>query len=402
MSSTLDITSLPLDGKRVLVRVDFNVPLDESGRITDDTRIKATLPTIEYLLAKKARVILMSHLGRPKGKKEPAFSLAPCAKRLEELIQVKVTMAPDCIGPEVETLVNNLPQGQILLLENLRFYEAEEKPEKDPQFAKQLSHLADFYINDAFGTAHRAHSSTTQIAQFFEGRAAPGFLLEKEITFLGTHFDQPRHPFFAIIGGAKVSSKLKVLIRLLDKVDALFLGGGMAYTFLKAQGTAIGNSLCEEELLSAANDFLAEAKKRKKEIYLPCDIRIADHFGEEAKQRVVSTEEGIPAGWEGMDIGPKTIGLWTALLQKGNMIFWNGPVGVFELAPFSKGTTAIAETLAHMPKAITIAGGGDSTAAINQLGLSSFFTHISTGGGASLEYIELGTLPGIQAISKKD
>ncbi len=388
----MNIQDLPLKDKKILIRVDFNVPFDKQGAISDDTRIREALPTIQYILDKGGSVILMSHLGRPEGKKDPKFTLKPCAMRLGELLGKEVKMAPDCIGEEVEKIVASLRPREVLLLENLRFYPAEEKPEKDPEFAKKLAKLGDYYINDAFGTAHRAHSSTATIAQYFKGRSGAGFLLQKEINFLGEAFAQPKHPFYAVIGGAKVSTKLGVLKSLLSKVDALFIGGGMAFTFLKAQGISIGNSLCEDNLVEEARQFLADAKKP---IYLPKDVVIAN----EAQQKVIETSKGIPEGWQGMDIGPETSKLWKEQLSQAKMVFWNGPLGVFEIPNFAKGTREMAETLANLD-AVTIAGGGDSVAAINQMGLSKKFSHISTGGGACLEYIEFGHLPGIDALNK--
>jgi len=392
------IQNLSVEGKKVLVRVDFNVPLNEAGEITDDTRIQAAIPTIEFLLNHGATVILMSHLGRPKGKKEARFSLAPCAKRLEELLGQPVKMAPDCVGEKVEKMANGLKSKEILLLENLRFHEAEEKPEKDPLFAENLAKLADFYVNDAFGTAHRAHSSTATITSYFPGKAAAGLLLQKEIDFLGQHFKKPKHPFYAVIGGAKVSSKLGVLESLLQKVDALFIGGGMAYTFLKAQGIEIGDSLCEDALLRKAKGFLQAAQKKKIPLFFPVDLVVADAFSASANTQVIETSQGIPLGYEGMDIGPKTLEQWLSTLKNSQMIFWNGPLGVFEFPPFAHGTNGMAQGLASLP-ATTIIGGGDSVAAINKLGLSQKFSHVSTGGGACLEYIEYGHLRGIDALS---
>jgi phosphoglycerate kinase len=394
----MKLKDLPLKEKPVLVRVDFNVPLNGAGEITDDTRIQAVLPTLNYLLSQKAKVILMSHMGRPKGEKKEKYSLKPCAKRLSEFLGMEVTMAPDCVGEKVETLVSRMHSGSVLLLENLRFCPAEEKPELDPEFAKQLAKLADFYVNDAFGAAHRAHSSITEVPKYFPQKRAAGFLLEKEIEFLGKHFKAPKHPFYAIIGGAKVSSKLGVLQSLLEKADALFIGGGMAYTFLKAQGIEIGNSLFEADKLSEAKKFLETAENKKTPIFLPKDLVIANTFSNDAEKKVIQIPKGIPAGWEGMDIGPLTQESWAQTLKNAQMVFWNGPVGVFELPNFAKGTNAIARALAEL-SAVTIVGGGDSLAAVNQAGLGKKFTHLSTGGGASLEYIEFGQLPGIQALS---
>lgn len=394
----LSIRDLNLKNQRVLVRVDFNVPLNADGSISDDTRIRAALPTIQYILSQGAKVILMSHLGRPDGKRDMRYSLAPCAERLSILLKQPVLLATDCIGPQVEEQVHALKTGHVLMLENLRFHAAEEAPSSEPNFAKQLAKLADVYVNDAFGTAHRSHSSTATITQYFPGKAAAGFLMAQEIEFLHAHFTQPQHPFYAIIGGAKVSTKMGILRSLLAKVDALFIGGGMAYTFLKAQGCAIGLSICENHLLESAKQFLEEAKNRKISIYLPQDLVIADQFSEQAATQTVSCQKGIPAGWQGMDIGPQTASKWVELLQKARMVFWNGPLGVFEMTPFAKGTQEIAQALAQNT-GITIIGGGDTVAAINQMGLTTRFTHISTGGGASLEYIEYGHLPGIDALS---
>jgi len=393
----MNIKDLPVSGKKVLVRVDFNVPLNKEGKITDDTRIKAALPTISYLLKKDAAVILMSHLGRPKGQFNTDLSLRPCAIHLEELLGQKVEFAKDCIGRSAEKKVEALKPGEVLLLENLRFHEAEENPEKDPSFAKKLASFGDFYVNDAFGTAHRAHSSTATIAKYFPNLAAPGFLLEKEISFLGKHFEKPEHPFYAIIGGAKVSSKLGVLNSLLSKVDALFIGGGMAYTFFKAQGISIGDSLCEEELIPKAKDFLQEAEEKKIPVFLPIDLVIADAFSNDAHHKTIEVNQGIKMGWQGMDIGPATRTQWSNTLENAKMVFWNGPLGVFEFSTFAAGTNAIAETLSNL-NAVTIIGGGDSVSAINNLGIADKFSHISTGGGASLEYIEYGHLPGIDAL----
>lgn len=398
----LTLKDLPLHGKKALVRVDFNVPLNTQGQITDDTRIRSTLPTIQYLLSKGAGVILMSHLGRPEGKKDLKFSLAPCAKQLSALLDLPVLFASDCIGSESETLARSLKPGQILLLENLRFYPAEEKPKLDPSFAEKLSKLGDIYVNDAFGTAHRAHSSTATITQFFPKKAAAGLLLEKEIEFLGSCVSQPKHPFYAIIGGAKISSKIGVLKSLLSKVDALFIGGAMAYTFFKAQGIEMGDSLVEMEFIAQAKEFLSLAKNQKIPVYLPEDIVIADRFSEDAKTQIISSHKNISSGWQGMDIGSQTIKSWEKLLVQAAMIFWNGPLGVFEMPPFAAGTQAIASIIAKMPHVISIIGGGDSVAAINEMHLADRFTHLSTGGGASLEFIEYGHLPGIDALSDKN
>ncbi len=381
----LSLKDLSIRGKRVLMRVDFNVPI-EKGKITDDSRIKAALPSIEYVLKQGGSLILMSHLGRPKGK-EADLTLAPCAKRLSDLLKKPVQMASDCVGPEVEKMASELQPGQVLLLENLRFHPEEEKPENG--FVQKLAKLGDCYVNDAFGTAHRAHASTAVIAKFFPGKSAMGFLMEKEVDELAPLLKKAERPFYAIIGGAKISTKIGVIKKLLDLVDALFIGGGMTYTFLRAQGIPIGDSLNEE----------AEVVRSPK-IHLPVDIVIADSFSNDAKHKVVSIKEGIPAGWQGMDIGPETVKKWGEELKTASTIFWNGPVGVFEMPNFAEGTRGIAEILAKA-HAKTIVGGGDSVAAVQQMGLGKKMTHLSTGGGASLEFLEFGHLPGIDALSDK-
>lgn len=397
----LRIQDLDLKGKRVLVRVDFNVPQDEKQNITDDTRIVSSLPTIEYILKEGGSVILMSHLGRPKGKPAPEFSLAPCAKRLSELLKKKISLAPDCVGDKVEEMAKALKPGELLLLENLRFHEAEEKPSKDPEFAKKLAKLAEIYINDAFGAAHREHSSTATIASHFPSRAAAGFLMQREISFLGEALLHPKKPFYAIIGGAKVSSKLGVLYALLDKVDALFIGGGMSYTFLKAQGISIGNSICEEELLEKAKEILRLAKEKNIALHLPLDLVIAKEFKADAESQVVLSQKGIPDGFQGMDMGPLTREKWKKEFKFAKTIFWNGPVGVFEFDSFAKGTESVARGVAASG-AVTIVGGGDSIAALQKLNLVEKMSHVSTGGGASLEYIEFGKLPGVEALTTID
>lgn len=396
MDNVAALKNLPLSNARVFVRVDFNCPLDATHSITDDSRIVASLPTIEYLIKNNAKVILASHLGRPKGKSIDC-SLAPCAKRLSELLGKPVVLADDSIGAGVEKLVADMKPGDVILLENLRFYPAEEKPELDPSFAKNLAKLADFYVNDAFGTAHRAHSSTAVIAQYFSGKAAAGFLLEKEINFLGTATATPKRPFFAIIGGAKISTKIGVLKALSKKVDALMIGGGMAYTFLKAKGISIGDSIVEDSMIDTAKEILNSGVK----IYLPLDIVAATEFNNDSPYKTFSTIEGIEPGYQGMDIGPATVAAWVTALQEAKTVLWNGPVGVFEMPNFAKGTLAIANALATLKDAITIVGGGDSVAAIQEAGLADKFSHVSTGGGASLEYVEFGTLPGIEALKNK-
>ena len=383
MIPTLD--DLNVSGKRVLVRVDFNVPQDSSGHITDDSRVKASLATIEELLNKGARLILMSHLGRPGGKKEAKYSLKPCAERLSELLKRPVLMAPDCQGEKVQEMVRGLQDGEVLLLENLRFYKEEEEPNE--AFVKALASLGEVYVNDAFGTAHRAHASTAAIAAYFEGVRAAGRLLQKEIAFLGEALLSPKRPFYALIGGAKVSSKLGVLKALFDKADALFIGGAMAYTFLKAKGEQVGLSLVEESLIPEAKKLLQNAKCP---LYLPEDSVLDD-------ESVVT--HAIPENRRGLDIGPKTAALWSEKLKEAKTIFWNGPVGLFEDPLFAKGTKKMAEAIVKSG-ALTIVGGGDSVAAIESQGLASKISHLSTGGGASLEYIEKGTLPGIEALKQ--
>ena len=387
----LTIRDLPLKNKRVLMRVDFNVPI-ENGEITDDSKIRAALPTIEYAIQQGACVILMSHLGRPKSKPSDEFSLTPCFKRLSELLQSPVSFANDCVGKAVEGKVKELQRGQVLLLENLRFHVGEEKPEQDPDFVKQLAALGDCYVNDAFGSAHRAHASTAWIAKQFPHLSAMGFLMEKEIAALSPLVKNPVRPFFTIIGGSKISTKIGLINNLLKHVDALFIGGAMAFTFFKAKGISVGTSLVEDP---KTIDHLPMEK-----IYLPMDLVIADRFSNEARRKVIDVKQGIPDGWQGMDIGPKTITSWTQLLSKGRTIFWNGPVGVFEMPHFLEGTRALAKYLSQCD-ATTIIGGGDSVAAIQKMGLQDRFAHLSTGGGASLEFLEFGHLPGIDALSQK-
>lgn len=399
MAEPKSITELNVQGKKVLIRVDFNVPLDKSGKISDDTRIQSALPTIQYVLKNGGSCILMSHFGRPK-KASPEFSLAPCAKRLSELLNQPVLMAKDCIGSDVEEEVKKLKEGSVLLLENVRFYPAEEKPELDPTFAEKLAKLGDLYVNDAFGCAHREHSSTYTVAQYFKGKSAVGFLMQKEIDFLGKHVKKPVPPFYAIIGGAKVSTKIGVLKALINKANALFIGGGMAFTFMKAQGIPIGNSLVEENMVQTANEIIALCKAKNVSLFLPTDIVAATSFENGAPSEVFDAKIGIADGYQGMDIGDKTIASWQKELVKGKTVLWNGPVGVFEFPNFAKGTKAIAACLAALSNATTIAGGGETVAAIQEANLADKFSHISTGGGASLEYIENGELPGIEILAK--
>ncbi len=392
------IRDIDLAGKRVLVRVDFNVPLDSKQQITDDTRIRAALPTIRYVLDQGAAVILMSHLGRPDGKAVEKLSLAPVARRLSELLGRPVQMATDCVGPAVEAQAKALQPGQVLLLENLRFHKEEEK--NDPDFARQLAALGEVYVNDAFGTAHRAHASTEGVTRYLPGVA--GFLMEKEINFLGSALENPRRPFVAIIGGAKVSDKIAVLERLISMVDALLIGGGMANTFLKAEGYEIGDSLFEEGKLDVARDLVAKAQNRGLRFLLPTDVVIADRFAADATYKVVSRDD-VPKGWRILDIGPKTVEAFRETLADAQTIVWNGTLGVAEMPAFAKGTDAIIEILAKRTQAgaITIIGGGDSAAAVEEAGAAEKMTHVSTGGGASLEFLEGRTLPGVAALQDK-
>jgi phosphoglycerate kinase len=342
----------------------------------------------------------MSHLGRPKDRVVPELTLKPCAERLSQLLGQKVLMAPDCIGPEVEKMVRSLGPKQVLMLENLRFHSGEEHPEKDPQFVEQLASLGDAYVNDAFGTAHRNHASTAALARYFPEKAAAGFLMEKEIDFLGEALKKPKRPFCAIVGGAKISTKCGVIEALMKKADVVLIGGGMAYTFFKAQGISIGDSIHEDDFLEKARELLALSGKGHGRLILPKDLMITDKVKEGANFHVIPVADGIPDGFEGVDIGPKTVQIFAVELRNASTIFWNGPLGVFEIPEFAKGTNAIAHVLADL-KAVTVVGGGDSIAAIQAAGLSEKITHLSTGGGASLEYIEFGELPGIEALTDK-
>ncbi|MDP7395943.1 MAG: phosphoglycerate kinase [Lentisphaeria bacterium] len=396
-----NVRDIELAGKRVIMRVDFNVPLD-GDTITDDTRIRAALPTIEYILDQGAGLVLMSHLGRPKGKRVPEMSLAPAAAHLQELLQRDVAIAGDCIGEAVAAQAAAVQPGQVLMLENTRFHAAEEGKGPDLQepqreMARQLAALGDIYVNDAFGAAHRAHASTAVIAEFAEAAVA-GFLIEKELEFLGKALESPERPFVAIIGGAKVSGKLELLKALVGKVDTAVVGGGMAYTFFKAQGRKIGNSLHEDDLLDTVNEIIADAVTNGVDVLLPVDNVIADDFSETANTQVVSGD--IPDGWEGMDIGPATIEKFSTIIAAAKTIVWNGPLGCFEMAPFAKGTMAVCQAIGAAD-AVSIVGGGDSVAAVQQSGLADRFDHVSTGGGALLEFLEGKILPGIAALNSK-
>lgn len=392
----MTVKDLDVRGKRVFVRVDFNVPQDETGRITDDTRIKAALPTIQDLSSRAARVILASHLGRPKGAPNPKYTLAPAAKRLGELLGKPVAMAEDCVGPAAEAKVKALKDGDILLLENVRFHAEEEK--NDPAFAKQLAALAEVYVNDAFGSAHRAHASTEGVAKFLHPAAA-GYLMEKELNFLGKAITNPDRPFVAILGGAKVKDKIGVITNLLDKVDTLIIGGGMAYTFLKAKGYEIGRSLLDADNVGFAGEMLARAEAKGVKLLLPVDTVVTDDFKSPTVTRTVPANQ-IPADLEGVDIGPETIKLFTAAIKAAKTVVWNGPMGVFEVPQFAAGTKAVAQAMVDAD-ALTIVGGGDSAAAVEQMGFAGRMTHVSTGGGASLEFLEGKVLPGVAALTEK-
>ncbi|KAK4434691.1 Phosphoglycerate kinase, chloroplastic [Sesamum alatum] len=392
-----DLSAADLKGKKVFVRADLNVPLDDNQNITDDTRIRAAVPTIKHLISNGAKVILSSHLGRPKGV-TPKYSLAPLVPRLSELLGIQVVKADDCIGPEVEKLVASLPEGGVLLLENVRFYKEEEKNE--PEFAKKLASLADLFVNDAFGTAHRAHASTEGVTKFLKPSVA-GFLLQKELDYLVGAVTSPKRPFAAIVGGSKVSSKIGVIESLLEKCDILLLGGGMIFTFYKAQGLSVGSSLVEADKLDLATSLLEKAKAKGVSLLLPTDVVIADKFAPDAESKVVPAS-AIPDGWMGLDIGPDSVKTFSDALETTKTVIWNGPMGVFEFDKFAVGTEAIANKLAELSgKGVTtIIGGGDSVAAVEKVGVANVMSHISTGGGASLELLEGKELPGVLALDE--
>lgn len=390
------VRDIDVKGKKVLVRCDFNVPLDENFNITDNRRIVGALPTIKYLLDNECKVILCSHLGRPKGQVKKEFSLAPVAKELSRLLGKEVKLAEDIIGPSAKELTSNMKDGEIVLLENVRFDAREE--ENDPEFAKELASMAEIYVNDAFGTAHRAHSSTAGVASYLP--AVAGFLMEKEINFLGTTLENPERPFMAILGGKKVSDKIGVIDSLLEKVDTLIIGGGMAYTFFKAMGYNVGNSICELDKLDLATSLMEKAKAKGVKLMLPIDTKVGKEFKEDTESKTVSYKE-IPDGWEGFDIGAETIKMYEEELSKAKTVIWNGPVGLFEFDQFAIGTNSIAKFLGSMKDVTTIIGGGDSAAAIEKLGIGDKFTHISTGGGASLEFLEGKKLPGVECLLDK-
>ncbi len=389
------VKDIELKGKKVFVRCDFNVPMDENKNITDNTRIVAALPTIKYLLEQNCKIILASHLGRPKGEVKPEYSLKPVAKELSKLLGKEVIMANDVIGEDAKNKVANLKEGEIVLLENVRFHR--EETDNEPQFAKELATMAEIFVNDAFGAAHRAHASTAGIAEYIP--AVSGFLIEKELKVLGDAINNPERPFMAILGGAKVSDKIGVIDSLLDKVDTLMIGGGMAYTFFKAQGYNVGNSLCEVDKINLALEAMEKAKQKGVKLLLPVDTKVGKEFKPDTESKTVAWTE-IPDDWEGFDIGEKTIEMFKKELKNAKTVIWNGPVGLFEFDQFAVGTNAIAKELAELD-ATTIIGGGDSGAAVEKAGLSDKMTHISTGGGASLEFLEGKKLPGIECLQDK-
>lgn len=388
------IEDIDVSGKKVLARCDFNVPLKD-GVITNDKRIVAALPTIKYLLDHNAKLILCSHLGRPKGEFKPEFSLAPVAARLSELLGKDVIMAKDVIGEDAKAKAAALKEGEVLLLENVRYHKEETK--NDPEFAKELASLAEIYVNDAFGAAHRAHASTEGVSHYLP--AVCGYLMQKEIAFIGGTLEDPKRPFVAILGGAKVSDKIGVITNLLDKVDTLIVGGGMAYTFMKAKGYNIGTSICEDEKVDLAKEIMAKAEAKGVKFYIPVDNRIADKFAEDAAYKDIDSDS-IPDGWMGMDIGPKSVELFCNAVKDAKTVIWNGPMGVFEFPNFANGTLAVAKAVADSD-AISVIGGGDSVAAVTKLGFADKMSHISTGGGASLEYMEGKVLPGIDCLNDK-
>ena len=389
------VKDIDLKDKKVLVRCDFNVPMDENKNITDNRRIVAALPTIKYLLEQNCKVVLCSHLGRPKGEFKPEYSLKPVAKELSKLLGQEVIMAEDVIGEDAKNKAENLKNGEVLLLENVRFHR--EETDNDPEFAKELASFGEIFVNDAFGTAHRAHASTEGVTKYLP--AVSGFLIEKELKFLGEALENPERPFVAILGGSKVSDKIGVIENLLEKVDTLIIGGGMAYTFFKAQGYSVGDSLCEEDKCDLASEIMQKAKEKGVKFLLPIDNKIGKEFKPDTESKTVKSTE-IPDGWEGLDIGEETIKLYKEELQNAKTIVWNGPLGVFEFDQFAVGTNEIAKALGDID-AIKIIGGGDSAAAVEKAGLADKMTHISTGGGASLEFLEGKKLPGIEALMDK-
>lgn len=401
MKEKLSIRDLEIKGKKVLLRVDFNVPL-EKGIIMDDSRIVASLPTIHYILDQGGSVILLSHLGRPNGKIDPKLSLRPIAKHLSQLLLKPVKMANDCCGPEVKKLSEELKPGEVLLLENLRFHPGEEKPEKESNFASSLAELGNLYVDDAFGVAHRSHASTTTLPRFFPGQAAAGFLIEKEIDYLGLHIKNPNRPFCAILGGAKISTKFKVIEALMQKADILLIGGAMANTFFLAENIPVGKSLVEKNFVSVAREIMDVGRQSRCRLLLPEDVVVTRRVEPNAHHEVIKIKGGIPDDMLIVDIGPETVKKYAQEIKKAATVFWNGPLGVFECPPYDQGSREIAMALSRLQgTAITIIGGGDTIAAIDRVGVTQTFSHISTGGGATLEYIEFGELPGIQALTSK-
>ena len=389
------IRDIDLKGKRVLVRCDFNVPMDENQNITDNRRIVAALPTIKYLIEQECKIVLCSHLGRPKGEFKKEFSLAPVAAELSKQLGQEVLMATDVIGENAKTLAENLKPGQVMLIENVRFHK--EETENDPEFAKQLANFGEVFVNDAFGTAHRAHASTEGVSHYLP--AVSGFLIEKELKFLGDALENPERPFISILGGSKVSDKIGVIDSLLEKVDELLIGGGMSYTFYKALGYSVGNSICEDDKIDLAKELMEKAKAKNVKMLLPIDNKLGKEFSANTETMVVD-RESIPDGWEGLDIGPKTIELYTEELKKAKTVIWNGTVGVAEFDLFAEGTNSLAKVLSELD-ATTIIGGGDTAAAVQKAGLADKMTHVSTGGGASLEFLEGKKLPGIECLMDK-
>jgi phosphoglycerate kinase len=394
----LSVQDVDLHGRRVLTRVDFNVPMDPNGAITDDTRLRGSISTIQFIVAHGGMPVLMSHLGRPKGQRSEKFSLRPVADRLSELLpSIPIRFADDCIGEPAGKVVHALQPGQVALLENLRFYSEEEK--NDDGFARQLSELGDLYVNDAFGTAHRAHASTVGVTRYFDLRVS-GLLMDKELENLGALLENPTRPFVAVLGGAKVSGKIEVIENLLDRVDTILVGGGMAFTFFKVHGLEVGNSLVDNDLLETVRGITLKAKRSTTQLLLPQDCVVSSEFGEHGERKEVLVTD-IPESWQGLDIGSRTIKLYSQVIESANTIFWNGPMGVFEIPAFAKGTRGIARAMAQATEtgARTVVGGGDSVAALAEMDIASRITHISTGGGASLEFLAGKTLPGVEALS---
>ena len=388
-------------GQRVLTRVDFNVPLDAKQRVTDNNRVRQALSTIRRIVEQGGRAVLMSHLGRPGGEQVPELSLRPVAEELSRLLGASVTLAPDCVGAEVEAQVQALQDGEVLLLENLRYHKAETK--NDPEFCRQLAKLGDVYVNDAFGTAHRAHASTAGVVKFLP-IAALGYLIRKELDFLGGLLENPRQPYVAVLGGAKISDKLKVIENLMERVQALVIGGGMANTFLAAQGFALGDSLVDDESLDLAAGLVEQARNRGVQLHLPTDGVLAQALKPDVETKTVALQDGVPEGWKLLDIGPQTLAAYKSVVQNAKTVFWNGPLGVFEILPFAAGTVGVAQALAQATAggAVTVVGGGDSAAAVQQSGLAEHVSHISTGGGASLEFLEGRELPGVTVIPDRN